>query len=81
METDCQLVSNGVYIGDTTGYQSERAKELLSLPIDWLLLLQSKADDKLNVGWGDCGTLYFWIREQDSRKADFDNVWAIVQCF
>ncbi len=28
----------------------------------------------------DAGLLYFWIREQDARRRDFDKVWLILQC-
>ena len=30
--------------------------------------------------WGDCGMLYFWVREEDARKADFSRVWMVLQC-
>jgi len=81
METDCQLVSNGIYIGDLAGRQSPQARELLAHPNDWLLLLQIDSSEKLDIMWGDAGTLYFWIREKDLRKAEFGNVWTILQCF
>ena len=30
--------------------------------------------------WGDCGRLYFWIRQEDLRRCVFDNVWMLLQC-
>jgi uncharacterized protein YwqG len=30
--------------------------------------------------WGDCGMVYYWIREQDLRERAFDRAWAILQC-
>jgi len=80
MELECQLVSNGLYCGDASGYQSERARQLESGASEWRLLLQLDTDDHLNVMWGDCGTLYFFIRESDARRGDFSNVWLISQC-
>jgi uncharacterized protein YwqG len=45
-----------------------------------VLLLQVDSDD-VGMMWGDGGRLYFWIREQDARRADFSNVWMILQCY
>lgn len=47
---------------------------------DWQLLLQLETDDEAGMMWGDAGTLYFWIREQDARARDFSKVWMILQC-
>lgn len=80
MELECQLASNGVYCGTSEGYQSSRATELSSGAMDWRLLLQLDSDDDAGMMWGDVGTLYFWIREEDARRDDFSNVWMILQC-
>ena len=80
MELECQLVSNGLYCGDGTGYSDPRAKELESGAKDWKLLLQIDSDDDLGMMWGDCGMLYFWIKEEDLKEGRFENVWMILQC-
>jgi uncharacterized protein YwqG len=80
MEVECQLVSNGIYCGDGNAYEDEATLELRSGATDWRLLLQFDTDDDLNVMWGDCGTLYFWVREQEARDGNFSNAWAILQC-
>ena len=80
MELECQLVSNGVYCGDSNGYNSPRAKELEAGAGDWRLLLQLDSDDDAGVMWGDCGTLYFWVRAQDAAEGRFENAWLILQC-
>ncbi len=80
MELEAQLASNGVNCGDGSGYQSDEAKRLEPGAKDWRLLLQFSSDDDLNVMWGDVGDLYFWVREQDSLKGDFSNVWLVLQC-
>jgi len=48
---------------------------------DWRLLLQLDTDENAEMIWGDCGTLYFWIREQDAKNYAFDKVRLILQCY
>lgn len=82
MELQAQLVSNGLYCGNSSGYDDPRAKGLESGAKDWLLLLQLDSDDDVDMIWGgdwDYGRLYFWIREQDARRGDFSNVWLVRQ--
>lgn len=80
MELECQLVSNGLYCGDSSGYQDPRADLLAAGADDWRLLFQIDTDDGADVMWGDCGTLYYWVRVQDAREGRFDNPWLILQC-
>jgi uncharacterized protein YwqG len=80
MDLECQLVSSGLYCGDATGYNDTRAKQLESGRSDWLLLLQLDSDDDAGMMWGDCGMLYFWIRQSDLAQARFDSCWMILQC-
>ena len=82
MELECQLASNGLYLGSEDGYRSEKAEQLKSGADDWRLLLQLEScEDILNWIWGDVGTLYFWCREQDIAAKRFDRVWTVLQCF
>ena len=80
MELECQLVSNGLYCGDATGYNDPRASSLSSGAENWRLLFQFDSDDDLDVMWGDCGTIYYWINEQSARSNDFSDSWLILQC-
>ena len=80
MELECQLASNGLYVGDATGYQHPRRFELEGGATDWELLLQLDSDDDADMMWGDAGALYFWIRKQDAETADFSKVWMVLQC-
>lgn len=80
MEEEAQLASNGLYCGDATGYQDARAATLRAGARDWRLLLQVDTDDDAGVMWGDCGLLYFWVKEQDAKRGDFSNVWVVLQC-
>lgn len=80
MERQCQLVSNGVYMGKDVR-QSAEITALERGADDWRLLLQVDSDEDAGLMWGDTGRLYFWIREQDARAGDFTKTWTILQCF
>jgi uncharacterized protein YwqG len=78
MEYECQMVSNGLYLGDAT--PPPGAKALEPGAKDWRLLFQMDGDDELGVMWGDAGMIYFWIREQDARDGRFEKVHLVLQC-
>jgi uncharacterized protein YwqG len=80
MEKEAQLVSNGLYCGDPSGYNDPRAQDLSSGSKEWLLLLQVDTDEKARMMWGDAGMLYFWIRRTDLERREFSKVWMILQC-
>ena len=80
MELESQLASNGVYVGTPEGYESREAKGLRSGAKDWKLLFQFDSDDALEVMWGDCGTIYFWVQQQKAKRNEFDNSWLVLQC-
>jgi uncharacterized protein YwqG len=80
MDEECELASNGIYLGDGKGYQSAEAQALRQRPNDWMLLLQLDSDEDAGMMWGDGGRLYFWIRKADLAKKDFSRVWMILQC-
>lgn len=80
MEVECQLVTHGLYCGDSRGYKDPRAKALEAGAKDWKLLFQVDSDDELGLMWGDVGRLYFWVEESRARARDFGNAWMISQC-
>lgn len=80
MELECQLVSNGLYCGNSSGYNDPRAKSLEAGAADWRLLLQLDTDEDAGIMWGDCGTLYFWVRAEEAAAGNFQNSWLILQC-
>ena len=85
MQLECQLAANGIYCGDASGYQHQRLDALQPGALDWRLLFQLDTDDDLGSGkpgmmWGDCGRLFFWIRNQDLAGRRFDDSWMILQC-
>jgi hypothetical protein len=55
-------------------------KEAAEQANGWKLLLQFETDGDLNVMWGDAGTVYFCIREDDLRAGRFDKVYSTMQC-
>jgi uncharacterized protein YwqG len=72
MRLECQLVTNGLYCGDASGYQDPRRSILEKGAADWHLLLQIDSDEKhLGWMWGDVGRVYFWARHRDI-DGDFD---------
>jgi len=81
MQLECQLVSNGLFCGDSTGYHDPRAKELAKGVEDWKLLLQLDSDDNAKMMWGDVGRLYFWIHQENLQNRDFGKSWMVLQCY
>lgn len=80
MQFECQLVSNGINVGDASGYDDPRWPELKPGAADWQLLLQVDTDDDAGMMWGDCGLIYYWIRRQDLEAGGFEKVHLILMC-
>jgi uncharacterized protein YwqG len=80
MRLECQLASNGVNVGHVDGYDESVAEQLSAGADDWILLLQLDTDDEVGWMWGDSGTIYYWIREEDLKACRFDRVWMVLQC-
>ncbi len=80
MELECELVTNGLYCGDGSGYSDPRAKELEKNKDNWILLLQVDSNEEAGMMWGDAGRLYYWIRKDDLKNQRFDRCWLISQC-
>ncbi|MCC6462716.1 MAG: DUF1963 domain-containing protein [Saprospiraceae bacterium] len=80
MELECELVTNGLYCGDPSGYNDPRAKALEPNAKNWRLLLQIDSNEENEMMWGDCGRLYFWIKKGDLVNKQFDQSWFSLQC-
>lgn len=80
MQLEAQLVSNGLYCGDASGYENPRRKELEAGASEWVLLLQLDSDESADIMWGDAGMLYFWIRQDDLAARRFERTWLTLQC-
>ena len=82
MQLECQLASNGLFVGNSSGYEDPRRTVLEKGASDWQLLFQIDSDEEqLGAMWGDVGRVYFWIRRQELKERDFSNVWLSLQCY
>lgn len=81
MELECELVTNGLYCGDPSGYNDPRANALEPNAKNWCLLLQIDSNDENEMMWGDCGRLYFWIKKDDLLNKNFEKSWFSLQCY
>lgn len=77
---EAQLVSHGLYAGDSRGYDSPRARKLEPGATEWNLLWQIASDDPSGFMWGDSGNLYLLIRDADLRARRFERAWLGLQC-
>ena len=81
MRLECQLVTNGLFCGDSTGYHSPLAAQFAPGQTDWRLLLQLDEEFLTDrIPWGVSGMVYFWCRHQDIAARSFDKAWTILQC-
>lgn len=77
---EAQLVSHGLYCGDTSGYKTGKERGLKPGAAEWELLLQVDSEEKSEMMWGDVGRIYFLIRRQDLQELRFDKTWVVFQC-
>lgn len=81
MQLECQLASNGLYCGDSTGYKDPRRKELEPDSVNWQLLFQLDSEEEnAHMCWGDVGRVYFWIHHKALSNREFEKSWMILQC-
>ncbi len=80
MQLECQLVANGLYCGDATGYEDPRRRVLAPGASSWRHLLQLASDDNPGTMWGDDGNLFFWLDADSLDESDFVHIWMILQC-
>jgi len=78
MDLECQLVSNGIYCGDESGYADARVSELQAGRFDWILFFQLDLDDP-DLECENGGMMYFWIKKDDLTHSRFDECWMILQ--
>lgn len=83
MLLECEEVCNGIYCGNIPEITDEQREKMLEDSKEWELLFQMStvANEDYELMFGDCGSIYFYIKKQDLQKKNFDNVWLVLQCF
>ena len=79
--TEAAVVSQGIYAGQPSDELDAAWEKACREPTGWRLLLQVDSDDEMEMMWGDCGMLYYCIRDEDLRARRFDDVWLVSQCY
>jgi uncharacterized protein YwqG len=84
--TECERARHGLYSGDPESYQStdkNEARNIADHAKDWVLLLQLStiAKGDFEFMFGDCGSLYYYIRKEDLAARRFERAWFSVQCY
>lgn len=75
MQSEISLIESGLSEND------RGAKALVKRSHDeWSLLFQvGTNEDGTGYMWGDMGSLFFWIKNEDMAAGKFDNVWAMIE--
>jgi len=78
MEPVCEIVNLPEFDGKFARYDSEELDAVARE--NWTLLLQVDSNEEdAYMNWNDAGRLYFWIRNDDLAKGNFDNCWCVHQ--
>jgi uncharacterized protein YwqG len=81
MGYSCELAFHGFGGGTGKKVTADEIARFRESGDCWRLLLQLDSDEEAGFCWGDVGKLYFWIREDDLRAHNFDDVWVQLQCY
>ena len=84
MEEECAAIARGFNMGGIGYlYLKKYHDEIKKASKDWILLFQMDTieSDDYELMFGDCGHLYFWIKKEDLKNKNFENIWLILQCF
>ena len=84
MLAECESVTNGTYYGGIpVKLREDQRKTFLENCKQWKLLLQmdTVCQENFELMFGDCGHIYYYIKENDLADMNFDNCWLILQCY
>ncbi len=85
MLTQCEEISRGIYCGDGNTYaaltEAEKA-DIKKCAGEWILLAQFNSFDEgdFELMFGDCGKIYYYIKKDDLKNRNFENIWLVLQC-
>ncbi len=75
-----QLVSHGLRLDSPKAWETPEARRLVPGSTEWNLLWQVGSDEGLGFMWGDTGSLFLLIRDEDLRTCRFERAWLVLQC-
>ena len=81
MEEQCAAITKG-FIGGIDSPKKYR-EEVIKDSKNWILLFQMDAIKVYDyeLMFEDYGHIYFWIKKEDLKNKNFDNVWLILQFY
>ncbi len=83
-EEECERVSRRIVDPAVATGGDAESDALRVAAAEWRLLLQlesDEAEDGPEWMWGDCGRIYYAIRESHLRAKHFDQTWLVLQCY
>lgn len=81
MEEECVEVTRDFDMEAVKASPKKYKEEIKKAAENWILLFQMDTveTDDYELMFGDSGHIYFWIKKEDLKNKNFDNVWLILQ--
>lgn len=82
MIEECEMVAKGYYCGNAVKITTTDRLIIQKDCKNWNLLFQLDTIEKddFQLMFGDCGRIYFYIRDEDLKAKRFEDTWLILQC-
>jgi len=82
MIEECEMVARGNYCGGPVKITTTDRLIIQKECRNWNLLLQldTVSDGDYELMFGDCGRIYFYIKDEDLKERRFDKCWLVLQC-
>ena len=82
MIEECEMVAQGHYCGGPIKITTSDRLVIQKECGNWNLLLQldTVEDGEYALEFGDCGRIYFYIKDEDLKAKRFDKSWLVLQC-
>ena len=83
MEEECVEVTRDFDMEAIKASPKKYKEEIKKAAENWILLFQMDTveTDDYELMFGDSGHIYFWIKKEDLKNKNFDNIWLILQCY